>query len=36
MLKDTLRKLQLLIPSKPPLDVAKFGCPLALIIQWSP
>ena len=36
MLKDVLRKLQLLIPTKPPLDLTKFGDPLAQTVEWSP
>ena len=36
MLKDLLRKLQLLIPTKPPLDLTKFGDPLAQTVEWSP
>ena len=36
MLKDVLRKLQLLVPTKPPLDLTKFGDPLAQTVEWTP
>jgi len=36
MLKDLLRKLNLIGPGKQPIDLAKFGDPLALTIEWTP
>jgi hypothetical protein len=36
MLKDLLRKLQLIGARTAPIDLAKFGDPLALTIEWTP
>ena len=36
MLKDLLRKLQLLAQNKQQLDPTKFNDPLALTIEWTP
>jgi hypothetical protein len=36
MLKDLLRKLNLIGPAKQPIDPTKFGDPLALTIKWTP
>jgi hypothetical protein len=36
MLKDLLRKLNLIGPAKQPVDPAKFNDPLALSIEWTP
>ncbi len=36
MLKDLLRKLRLIGARTAPIDLAKFGDPLALTIEWTP